>query len=123
MRFRSVNVAAGSPGSYGSANASSADRILSPGPGGVDGRREAGQDSLLASAATRHGRARRNGTNRREESLSASRFATARDVMRLNEHIRGLTGRSEEYGGWYWWLSIPGTPRRPPGPGRSMATM
>lgn len=39
MRFRSVNVAAGSPGSYGSANASFADRILSPGPGGVDGRR------------------------------------------------------------------------------------
>jgi hypothetical protein len=44
------------------------------------------------------------------ESLSASGFATARDVMKLNEHIRELTGRSEEYGEWYYWLSIFGTP-------------
>lgn len=44
------------------------------------------------------------------ESLSASGFATAHDVMKLNEHIRELTGRSEEYGEWYYWLSIFGTP-------------
>lgn len=44
------------------------------------------------------------------ESLSASGFATARDVMRLNDHIRELTGRAEEYGEWYYWLSIFGTP-------------
>jgi hypothetical protein len=44
------------------------------------------------------------------ESLSASGFTTARDVMKLNEHIRELTGRSEEYGEWYYWLSIFGTP-------------
>lgn len=44
------------------------------------------------------------------ESLSASGFATARDVMKLNEHIRELTGRDEEYGEWYYWLSIFGTP-------------
>lgn len=44
------------------------------------------------------------------ESLSASGFATARNVMKLNEHIRELTGRSEEYGEWYYWLSIFGTP-------------
>ncbi len=43
-------------------------------------------------------------------SLSASGFATARDVMRLNEHIRELTGRDEEYGEWYYWLSVFGTP-------------
>jgi hypothetical protein len=44
------------------------------------------------------------------ESLSASGFTTARNVMKLNEHIRELTGRSEEYGEWYYWLSIFGTP-------------
>jgi hypothetical protein len=44
------------------------------------------------------------------ESLSASGFTTARDVMKLNEHIRELTGRDEEYGEWYYWLSIFGTP-------------
>lgn len=44
------------------------------------------------------------------ESLSVSGFATARDVMKLNEHIRELTGRSEEYGEWYYWLSVFGTP-------------
>ncbi len=44
------------------------------------------------------------------ESLSASGFATARNVMKLNDHIRELTGRPEEYGEWYYWLSIFGTP-------------
>jgi hypothetical protein len=44
------------------------------------------------------------------ESLSTSGFHTARDVMKLNEHIRELTGRSEEYGEWYYWLSIFGNP-------------
>jgi hypothetical protein len=44
------------------------------------------------------------------ESLSASGFTTARNVMKLNEHIRELTGRSEEYGEWYYWLSIFGKP-------------
>ena len=44
------------------------------------------------------------------ESLSASGFTTARDVMKLNEHIRELTGRPEEYGEWYYWLSVFGTP-------------
>lgn len=44
------------------------------------------------------------------ETLSASGFTTARNVMKLNEHIRELTGRSEEYGEWYYWLSIFGTP-------------
>ena len=44
------------------------------------------------------------------ESLSASGFTTARDVMKLNDHIRELTGRPEEYGEWHYWLSIFGAP-------------
>ncbi|HSZ89374.1 MAG TPA: DUF3500 domain-containing protein [Acetobacteraceae bacterium] len=44
------------------------------------------------------------------ESLSATGFTTARNVMKLNDHIRELTGRPEEYGEWYYWLSIFGTP-------------
>ena len=43
-------------------------------------------------------------------SLSAAGFQTARDVMRLNEHICELTQRPEEYGEWYYWVSIMGTP-------------
>jgi hypothetical protein len=43
-------------------------------------------------------------------TLSASGFASTRDVMKLNEHIRELTGRSEEYGEWFYWLSVFGTP-------------
>jgi hypothetical protein len=44
------------------------------------------------------------------ESLSASGFASARGVMKLNEHIRELTGRNEEYGEWYYWMSVFGRP-------------
>jgi hypothetical protein len=43
-------------------------------------------------------------------TLSATGFATARDVMRLNEVIREITGRDEEYGEWLYWLSVMGTP-------------
>ena len=43
-------------------------------------------------------------------ALSASGFETARNVMKLNEHARELTGLAEEYGEWYYWLSIFGTP-------------
>ena len=43
-------------------------------------------------------------------SLSAAGFQTARDVMKLNQHICELTQRSEEYGEWYYWVSIMGTP-------------
>ena len=66
----------------------------------------------------RHGVSLRDLTDRQRaaalavvrESLSAGGFTTARDVMKLNEHIRELTGRDEEYGEWYYWLSIFGTP-------------
>jgi hypothetical protein len=43
-------------------------------------------------------------------SLSAQGFATARGVMQLNEAIREITGRDEEYGEWLYWLSVMGTP-------------
>ena len=44
------------------------------------------------------------------ESLSPQGFETARNVMRLNETIREITGRDEEYGDWLYWLSVMGTP-------------
>ncbi len=43
-------------------------------------------------------------------SLSAQGFETARGVMKLNEVIREITGRDEEYGEWLYWLSLMGTP-------------
>ena len=43
-------------------------------------------------------------------SLSQNGFETARDVMKLNEVVREITGRDEEYGEWLYWLSIMGTP-------------
>ena len=44
------------------------------------------------------------------ESLSAGGFQTARDVMRLNELVRTITGSDVEYGEWPYWLSVMGTP-------------
>ena len=43
-------------------------------------------------------------------SMSAAGFQTARDVMKLNEHINEITQRPAEYGEWYYWMSIFGTP-------------
>jgi hypothetical protein len=43
-------------------------------------------------------------------SLSERGYASARDVMRLNEHIGEITGRWQEYGEWLYWLSIFGKP-------------
>ena len=43
-------------------------------------------------------------------SLSANGFRTARDIMRLNELVRTLTGSHVEYGEWLYWLSVMGTP-------------
>lgn len=43
-------------------------------------------------------------------SLSAAGYRTARDVMRLNEHALEITGLPEEYGEWFYWVSIFGTP-------------
>lgn len=43
-------------------------------------------------------------------SLSAAGFQVARDVMKLNEHICEVTNRPGEYGEWFYWMSIMGTP-------------
>ncbi len=43
-------------------------------------------------------------------SLSAAGYETARNVMKLNEHIREITGRDADYGEWYYWMSVFGTP-------------
>jgi hypothetical protein len=42
--------------------------------------------------------------------MGETAFATARDIMRLNEHLREITGRDEEFGEYYYWISIMGTP-------------
>jgi hypothetical protein len=44
------------------------------------------------------------------ESMSASGYHSARDVMRLNDHALEITGKSEEYGEWLYWISLFGTP-------------
>jgi hypothetical protein len=44
------------------------------------------------------------------QALSERGFETARNVMRLNESIREITGRDEEYGEWLYWLSVMGNP-------------
>ena len=44
------------------------------------------------------------------ESMSASAYRSARDVMRLNEHALEITGKPDEYGEWFYWISIFGTP-------------
>jgi hypothetical protein len=43
-------------------------------------------------------------------ALSEHAFQTARDIMRLNETLREITGSSEEYGEWIYWISIMGRP-------------
>ena len=30
--------------------------------------------------------------------------------MRLNEHVLEITGKAEEYGEWFYWVSMFGTP-------------
>jgi hypothetical protein len=45
-----------------------------------------------------------------QESLSHDGFRTARDVMKLNELVRVLTGSHDEYGEWLYWMSLMGAP-------------
>ena len=45
-----------------------------------------------------------------QTSLSPRGFETARNVMKLNDTVREMTGRDEEYGEWLYWLSILGKP-------------
>jgi hypothetical protein len=44
------------------------------------------------------------------ETMSATGYRSARDVMRLNEHVLEITGKPEEYGEWLYWISFFGTP-------------
>jgi hypothetical protein len=43
-------------------------------------------------------------------TMSAAGYDNARDVMRLNGHAAELTGRHDEYGEYYYWISLFGTP-------------
>ena len=43
-------------------------------------------------------------------SMSAAGYTLARDVMKLNEHVNELTGKSGAYGEWFYWMSIFGDP-------------
>ena len=44
------------------------------------------------------------------EGFSPGGFELARNIMKLNEAIREITGSDEELGGWLYWLSILGEP-------------
>ena len=44
------------------------------------------------------------------EGFSPSGFELARNIMKLNESIREITGSDEELGEWLYWLSIIGEP-------------
>jgi Protein of unknown function (DUF3500) len=44
------------------------------------------------------------------ETMSAAGYQTARDIMRLNEHALEITGKPDEYGEWFYWVSIFGNP-------------
>jgi hypothetical protein len=44
------------------------------------------------------------------ESMSASAYRGSRNIMRLNEHALEITGKPDEYGEWFYWISIFGTP-------------
>ena len=44
------------------------------------------------------------------EAMSPAGYQTARDVMRLNQHALEITGKPEEYGEWFYWVSIFGEP-------------
>jgi hypothetical protein len=45
-----------------------------------------------------------------KDSFSDQGFATARDIMRLNETVMEMTGRIDEFGEDLYWLSIMGMP-------------
>ena len=44
------------------------------------------------------------------ETMSVAGYRTARDIMRLNEHMLEVTGKADEYSEWFYWVSIFGTP-------------
>ena len=44
------------------------------------------------------------------ESFSPAGFELARNIMKLNEAIREITGSDEELGEWLYWMSVLGEP-------------
>ena len=44
------------------------------------------------------------------ESFSPGSFELARNIMKLNESIREITGSDDELGEWLYWLSVLGEP-------------
>jgi hypothetical protein len=44
------------------------------------------------------------------ESMSASGFSLATDIMKLNEYLGELSGQRDEFGEWFYWMSILGAP-------------
>jgi len=45
-----------------------------------------------------------------QEAMSAAGYRSARDIMRLNEHMLEVTGKADEYSEWFYWISIFGAP-------------
>ncbi len=43
-------------------------------------------------------------------SLSAAGYDNARDVMKLNHHAAEITSRFDEFGEWFYWISLFGHP-------------
>jgi hypothetical protein len=43
-------------------------------------------------------------------SMSAAGFTLATGIMKLNAYLGELSGRPDEFGEWYYWVSIMGTP-------------
>jgi hypothetical protein len=43
-------------------------------------------------------------------STSVAGFALATDVMKLNEHVGEICGEPDEFGEWFYWMSIMGVP-------------
>ncbi|MCY4366582.1 MAG: DUF3500 domain-containing protein [Chloroflexi bacterium] len=48
--------------------------------------------------------------NMLRESFSPAGFELARNIMKLNEAIREITGSDEELGEWLYWMSVMGEP-------------
>ena len=45
-----------------------------------------------------------------QETMSVAGYRSARDIMRLNEHMLEVTGKADEYSEWFYWVSVFGTP-------------
>jgi hypothetical protein len=62
------------------------------------------------SLAEMHSTQRESALALLKAGLSPKGFATAQDIMRLNETVAELTGKREEYGESLYWFTIMGTP-------------